>query len=71
MKLEYLNVFDEYLTAVYHTPQVGWQYTIFLEDGEMFAPQTIYNSAKEAYAVAKSIIHLVVTCDKENSRFSS
>ena len=71
MKLEYLNVFDEYLTAVYHTPNVGWQYTIFLEDGKLFAPKNIYNSAKEAYAVAKSIIHLVVACDSGNPHLSN
>ena len=67
MKLEYFSVFHQYLTAVYHTPNLGWQYTIFLQDGSRFAPGTIYESAKEACSVAKKIIHLVVSCDRDNT----
>lgn len=67
MKLEYLNIINNYLTAVYFKPNVGWQYTIFLQDGNLFQPHDIFNSAQEAYKMAKNIIFLVVACDQENT----
>lgn len=67
MKLEYLNVFSQYIIAVYHSPAVGWQYTIFLEDGKLFAPKNTYSSAQEAYSIAKNVIHLAVTCEPDST----
>lgn len=66
MKLEYLNFINNYLTAVYYTPKMGWRYSIVLQDGSFFQPYDIYDSATEAYEVAKDIIFLVVSCDKES-----
>ena len=69
MKLEYLNFINNYLTAVYFTPNVGWRYTIFLQDNSLFQPHDLYTTSAEAYKVAKSIIYLVVACDQESATF--
>ena len=37
MKLEYLNIINGYLTAVYFTAQLGWRYTIVLQDGSLIS----------------------------------
>ena len=66
MKLEYLNFINNYLTAVYYTSDIGWRYSIVLQDGSFFQPYDVYDSAKEAYETAKDIIFLVVSCDKES-----
>ena len=66
MKLEYLNYINNYLTAVYYTPEVGWRYSIVLQDGSFFQPYDIYDSSTEAYEVAKDIIFLVMACDQES-----
>ena len=67
MKLEYLNIINNYLTAVYYTPKLGWRYTIVLEDGSLFQPYDLFQSSTEAYEVAKSVIHLVIACDQEST----
>ena len=66
MKLEHFNIVNGYLTAVYFTPGLGWQYTIVLQDGNLFQPTDIYKTSSEAYQIAKSIIDLVVACDRES-----
>lgn len=68
MKLEYLNIVNGYLTAVYFTEQLGWRYTIVLQDGSLFQPYDLYESATEAYETAKNIIYLVISCDREARR---
>lgn len=70
MKLEYLNIINGYLTAVYFTPHLGWRYTIVLQDGSLFQPYDLYESSTEAYEVVKSIIHLVIACDQESKASS-
>lgn len=67
MKLEYLNIINDYITAVYFEPDIGWQYTILLQDGNLFQPKDTFNSAEEAYKMAKNIIFLVIACDQENT----
>ena len=67
MKLEYLKLVNNYLTAVYYTPELGWRYTIVLQDGSLFQPYDLYDSSTKAYEVAKSVIYLVVACDKEST----
>ena len=67
--IEYLSFLNNYLTAVYFTPDLGWRYTIVLRDGSFFQHYDLYSSAAEAYDVAKNIIHLVVSCDRESQSF--
>ena len=67
IKIERLCTINGYLTAVYHTPILGWRYSIVLQDGSFFQPYDLYSSAAEAYDVAKSIIELVVSCDREST----
>lgn len=70
MKIEYLNIINGYLTAVYFTTDLGWRYTIVLQDGSLFQPYDLYESSAEAYEVAKNIIYLVISCDRENTTSS-
>ena len=70
IKLEYLVIINSYLTAVYFTPQLGWRYSIVLQDGSLFQPYDLYETSAEAYEVAKNIIYLVISCDRENTTFS-
>lgn len=70
MKLEYLNIIHGYLTAVYFTANLGWRYTIVLQDGSLFQPYDLYSSSTEAYEVVKSVIHLVIACDQESTASS-
>lgn len=69
MKIEYLNIINGYLTAVYFTDDLGWRYTIVLQDGSLFQPYDLYKSSTEAYEVAKNIIYLAISCDRENTTF--
>ena len=67
MKIKHLSIINNYLTAVYFTPCVGWKYIIFLQDGNLFQPEDSYQSAEEAHEITKNIIHLVVACDREST----
>jgi hypothetical protein len=70
MKLENITIINGYLTAVYFTPDLGWRYTIVLQDGSLFQPYDLYESSTEAYEVVQSIIHLVMACDQESAASS-
>ena len=63
MKIQYFGTIHNYLVAVYHTPAIGWRYSIVLRDGSLFEPYDLYETGTEAYEVAQNIIHLVMYND--------
>ncbi len=63
MTIQYFGTIHNYLVAVYHTPDLGWRYSIILHDGSLFEPYDLYETSAEAYEVVQNIIHLVMCND--------
>ncbi|HHP7230979.1 MAG TPA: hypothetical protein ACFCUY_08985 [Xenococcaceae cyanobacterium] len=63
MIIKYLSSIHNYLVAVYFTADLGWRYSIRLQDGSFFQPYDLYQTGEEAYEVAKNILYLVICND--------
>ena len=69
MKIEHLNIINDYLVVVYFTPDLGWRYSVVLHDGSIYQPYDLYTTSQEAYEVVNDILHLVISCDHEVPAF--
>ncbi|MEM9272202.1 MAG: hypothetical protein AAGA80_04445 [Cyanobacteria bacterium P01_F01_bin.143] len=64
MKIEHLSIFNGYLVTVYFTAELGWRYSVVLNDGSIFQPYDLYQTSKEAYEVVNDILDLVILSDR-------
>ena len=65
MKIEHITIINNYLVTVYFAPDLGWRYSVVLQDGSIFQPYDLYTTAQEADEVVRDILDLVVSCDRQ------